>query len=149
MTWRIDSSGTISGEGVETDGQKLYDRDEDLYELGNTWWFTDSGIVTISTWTTVVSTYIHMPPLVRSGDSLIVEVSIISAGTDGELRLRDVTSGNTGTEVSTGTTGKMDLTLGAWADTVRQIEIQAFKTGGTLTIGAERRMWNVWFASGG
>lgn len=153
MTWRIDSEGTVSGEEVGTDAQLLYDRDEDLYEVGNSWWFTNSGPLTNGSWQSFITpatVYIYLPDFVRSGDTLSVAVEIVSAGTGGVVRLKDITSGNTGAEISSASSPiTLTLTLGAWAGTVRQFEVQGYKTGGTLTVGTERMPLNVWFVSGG
>ena len=133
MTWQITSEDVLSGEGVKTFAQNLYDRDANSMGFGNTWNYTGVEIGTPDVWEEMGATHILMPAFVRTND--ILKVTVYSRGeTSDQIRIYDKTGSVAGTAVDVTDTSdaryEMTFTLtGAWASTVREFSVQGYQDG--------------------
>ena len=105
MTWVRSFEDCLPGKGADLIMRDLYDRDNDLYELGvSASHFTRSIPSAGAGWVTV-NTYRHkLPPYVRSGDTIRLTVWAEggNVGNEHQIRLNgdDGTTSTTGSAVS-------------------------------------------------
>lgn len=148
MAWPTTQSGNVlSGDGAQTFGRDLYDRDVEAEEMGWTWYFAEQ--TTTSTSYTALETFRwYMPPWAVEGATVKVTVTIgnDSAATT-SVRLSDGTNNGTA-ETTTAASESVTLTLtvpaGGYDDTVTELQIQAKGTAGDTASVAGTLPLNMW-----